>query len=401
MANPLRPSPLSFDTGRQSPFKRQNSMSPATARATTPTQSPTKPSYTRAGSLSPEKASPFVRRPSQIGHSGERATSPFARPSSSLSIPASPSRQTSAATRSDDTPPPSPRVTPAPEVEKEVPARPLPSPSPFDGAAPSSPSITARPLPSPSPFDGPPSYPAPEALPSQANLRPTAQRTTTSSSTTSTIRQPIFNTTKPTTTAAPPQKSSHKLPTTMTSATTAYKNVPPPLLHTLRESFEVLDSTNTGTLTSASVASMLEQMGMPHNPSDIRDFFPPNAPSQFNLARYLDMLSAPISELSPPEELMAAFGAFDVDDSGQIDLSELRRALVDTAPENRGDGLSEGEIEGILGEFSGRRAFGAKGTNVAKGKGEVFRYREFMGSIIGGGGGGEVGGQDAGVGVGA
>lgn len=100
---------------------------------------------------------------------------------------------------------------------------------------------------------------------------------------------------------------------------------------------------------------------------------------------------------------MAAFGAFDVDDSGQIDVGELRRALVETAPEpgEDVDGLSEREIEGILGEFSGRRAFGAKGTHVAKGKEEVFRYRDFMGSIVGGGGGGEVGGQDAGVGVGA
>jgi Ca2+-binding EF-hand superfamily protein len=163
----------------------------------------------------------------------------------------------------------------------------------------------------------------------------------------------------------------------------------------MRESFEVLDSNNTGAVTSASVASMLEQMGMDHNSAALRDFFPPNAPAQLNLARYLDTLSAPLAELSPPDELMAAFSAFDVDDSGQIDVAELRNALLNTAPEPGEEDyrLSERVIDSILGEFSGRRAFGAKGVNVAKGKGEVFRYREFMGAITGGpgaeGGGGE------------
>ena len=75
-----------------------------------------------------------------------------------------------------------------------------------------------------------------------------------------------------------------------------------------------------------------------------------------------------------------------MDDSGQIDVVELRKALLDTAPEPGEEmiRLSEREVDNILGEFAGRRAFGGKGTNVAKGKGEVFRYRDFMGSITGG-----------------
>ena len=103
-----------------------------------------------------------------------------------------------------------------------------------------------------------------------------------------------------------------------------------------------------------------------------------------NLARYLDTLSGPLAELSQPEELLAAFGAFDVDDSGQIDVAELKRALAEEGE------MSEREVESVLAEFSGRRAFGAKGTHVAKGKGEVFRYREFMGAV-GGGNGGDAG----------
>lgn len=156
----------------------------------------------------------------------------------------------------------------------------------------------------------------------------------------------------------------------------------------MRESFEVLDSSNTGSISSASVASMLEQMGLPNTPADVREFFPPNAPAQLNLARYLDTLSAPFSDLSQAHELAAAFSAFDVDDSGQIDVAQLRTALLNTAPEpgEQMDKLSEKEIDGILGEFAGRRAFGAKGMHAAKGKGEVFRWREFMGTISGGGG---------------
>lgn len=154
----------------------------------------------------------------------------------------------------------------------------------------------------------------------------------------------------------------------------------------MRESFEVLDSSNSGAVTSASVSSTLEQMGLPNTPADLRDFFPPNGPGQLNLARYLDTLSGPLSELSASDELMAAFSAFDVDDSGQIDIADLRRSLLSTAPED-GERLSERELDGILAEFSGRRAFGAKGLNVAKGKGEVFRWREFMGAVSGGGGG--------------
>lgn len=128
---------------------------------------------------------------------------------------------------------------------------------------------------------------------------------------------------------------------------------------------------------------------MSSTPADLRDFFPPNAPSNLNLARYLDTLSAPLADLSSSDELTAAFEAFDVDDSGQIDVAELRRALLNTAPEPGEEviDLSEREIDAVIGDFVGKRAFGAKGLNVAKGKGEVFRWREFMGAVSGGVGG--------------
>ncbi|EMC94763.1 hypothetical protein BAUCODRAFT_59070, partial [Baudoinia panamericana UAMH 10762] len=164
-----------------------------------------------------------------------------------------------------------------------------------------------------------------------------------------------------------------------------YNHVPQPLLRSMRESFEVLDSSNSGTIDSAAVASMLEQMGMDNSAGSLRGFFPTNGSIQLNLARYLDILSGPLAELSHHDELSAAFEAFDVDDSGQIDVAELRRALVSTAPDPGEDAirLSEREIDGILGEFASRRHFGGKGVNAAKAKGEVFRYRDFMANVSG------------------
>lgn len=151
----------------------------------------------------------------------------------------------------------------------------------------------------------------------------------------------------------------------------------------MRESFEVLDSSNSGAITSASISDMLSQLGLDNNPAALRTFFPPNGPAQLNLARYLDTLSGPLTELSNPQELRAAFEAFDVDDSGQIDVSVLRDALLNTAP-NPGEDmirLSERQVDGILGDFAGRRAFGSKGVHASTGKGDVFKYKDFMANV--------------------
>jgi Ca2+-binding EF-hand superfamily protein len=153
----------------------------------------------------------------------------------------------------------------------------------------------------------------------------------------------------------------------------------------MRESFEVLDSSNSGTVNAAAVADMLEQMGMDNSTLALKDFFSPNAPTQLNLARYLDILSAPLADLSHNDELTAAFEAWDVDDSGQIDVIELRAALLHTAADPGEAKLGEQEVDSILGEFASRRHFGGKGLTVAKGKGEVFRYKDFMASVSGGG----------------
>ncbi|MCJ1463795.1 hypothetical protein MMC07_002404 [Pseudocyphellaria aurata] len=164
----------------------------------------------------------------------------------------------------------------------------------------------------------------------------------------------------------------------------------------MREAFEILDRDNDGQVTREDVANMLSNLGMPSSPSSLQPFFPSNTSPQLPLATFLSTLSSLLTPLSPSSELLSAFAAFDDDDSGQIDVHELRDALLHTSPMEFGGGgdgshhrapLSVDDVETVLAGFSGRRAFGGgKGlTAPAKGRGDVFRYREFVGSVTGSG----------------
>lgn len=147
--------------------------------------------------------------------------------------------------------------------------------------------------------------------------------------------------------------------------------------------------------------------GLPSSPPFLQPFFPSSTSSPLPLATFLSTLSSLLTPLSPSSELLSAFAAFDDDDSGQIDVHELRDALLHTSQMefNSGTGgdhhrapMSVDEVETVLAGFSGRRAFGGgKGlSGPAKGRGDVFRYRDFVGSVTGGGNEGAKGGTTAG-----
>jgi hypothetical protein len=128
-------------------------------------------------------------------------------------------------------------------------------------------------------------------------------------------------------------------------------------------------------------------------------FFPSSAPQTITLAAFLNNVASSLAPLSPSAELASAFSAFDDDDSGQIDLAELRDALLHTAPEPGERALTAAEIDQVMSGFTGKRAFGGKvkgGGAAGFGKrGEVFRYHDFVNSIAGGGhGSGGVAGED-------
>lgn len=93
-----------------------------------------------------------------------------------------------------------------------------------------------------------------------------------------------------------------------------------------------------------------------------------------------------MAPMSSSQDLMNALAAFDDDDNGQIDVAELRDALLHTLPEDGGRPLTEQQIDEVLGGFTGRRAFGGRPakTGGASKRGEVFQYHDFVRSIMGG-----------------
>ena len=160
----------------------------------------------------------------------------------------------------------------------------------------------------------------------------------------------------------------------------------------MREAFSVLDSNSSGIISSANVTETLNSLGLQE--SNTAAFFPPGQPQQLSLPLFLQQLADILVGLSPQQELLNAFSAFDDDDSGQIDIAVLREALVNTAPDAGERMLTEKDVDRALDGFSGRRVFarnavgmaGVKGLNGQTNKktGDVFRYQEFVANLTGG-----------------
>lgn len=108
------------------------------------------------------------------------------------------------------------------------------------------------------------------------------------------------------------------------------------------------------------------------------------------MGAFLNSLATTLAALSPSSELLSAFSAFDDDDSGQVDVAELRDALLHTAPEPGERALTEMEVNKVMIGFTGRRAFSrsTKPGGITK-KGDVFKYQDFVNSVVGGSGSSE------------
>jgi len=169
----------------------------------------------------------------------------------------------------------------------------------------------------------------------------------------------------------------------------ALSQLQPSQVRTLREGFEILDRDGDGTVGREDVAEMLNQLGLPSNPSDVSRFFPPSAPQTTTMGTFLNSLATALAALSPSSELLSAFSAFDADDSGQVDLAELRDALIHTTPEPGDRPLTEAEVDKVMDGFTGRRAFSRSKTGGLGKRGEVFKYQDFVHSLLGGNGGAE------------
>ncbi|WEW58765.1 hypothetical protein PRK78_004233 [Emydomyces testavorans] len=164
--------------------------------------------------------------------------------------------------------------------------------------------------------------------------------------------------------------------------------LPPAQMREMREAFQALDRDNDGQVNKEDVADILNSLGRDSSASSTAAFFPRGAPQTVNLPTYLNTIASLLSPLSDPQELLNAFAAFDEDDSGQVDLAELRDALLHTLPDGDERRLSEREIDEVVSGFTGKRAFGTKGAkttslNASRSRTEVFRYQEFVANITG------------------
>ncbi|KAL8943601.1 MAG: hypothetical protein Q9216_000966 [Gyalolechia sp. 2 TL-2023] len=286
-----------------------------------------------------------------------------------------------------------------------------PRTSPFrrpESPSPSSPASTIR-----------PSTPTTTARPTTPTTSPTKPHTPTQSpSKLNTVTTPIVNdddddeeqdtrtirnltpslTKRGSFASASPTRSSTPLPNKsaimnrMALGGDALAQLPPARVREMREGFQILDRDNDGIVNREDVVDILTNLGTqifsasPYfltTAPPMSQFFPPGQPQTINMPLFLNTLSALLAPFSSQQELMNAFAAFDEDDSGQIDVKELRDALLHTSPEAGERPMTEREIDQAVNGFTGRRAFG-KGMGQG-GRGDVFRYPEFVGSIMGGG----------------
>ncbi|KAH7406180.1 hypothetical protein DE146DRAFT_691302 [Phaeosphaeria sp. MPI-PUGE-AT-0046c] len=339
---PYKPSPLSFNSPRQSPFRRPGSIresSPSTIRPSTPNSSPLKPRETpttpsQANLRQSTTSNASQNPPSWLNTRG--AATPTEAPTSPTRNMPSPTRNVSSSTQ----------ATIRPSSTASLAAR-------FDGGRDSTPPLVERSM-------------SAEKLVPVEKFAPVERASSYEK---------------------PAERPARPAPLARTTTSDAMSKIPPALLHSMRESFSVMDRDNDGHVNSADVADMLSQLGLSATPSTLAAYF--NGAQSINLATFLNTLSDLLSGLSRSSELSAAFEAFDDGDDGQIDLAELKDALLHTAPEPGERKLTEREIDMVVDGFSGRRAFGKGGKSL--GKGEVFRYQEFMASLTGGGNGGENG----------
>ena len=180
----------------------------------------------------------------------------------------------------------------------------------------------------------------------------------------------------------------------------ALAKLPAAQVREMREGFQTLDRDSDGQVNREDVVDMLTNLGRSFpsrtsygqtadqpivgqeaSPSTVSQFFPPGAPQSLSMPSFLHTLSSLLGPLSSQQELVNAFAAFDDDDSGQIDVGELRDALLHTSVESGERPLSEREVNQVMGGFKGRREF-ARGVGAGQ-RGEVFRYQDFIANVMG------------------
>lgn len=108
-------------------------------------------------------------------------------------------------------------------------------------------------------------------------------------------------------------------------------------------------------------------LGIEPNPALLSQYFS-HVPSPFTLASYLTTLTTHLAELSPRDDILSAFAAFDEGDDGVVNLDLLKDALQDM-------GMRPDDVEKACRGWTNKKGLGMGG--------DKFRYREFVDTVCG------------------
>ncbi|XP_078619593.1 calmodulin-alpha-like isoform X2 [Branchiostoma floridae x Branchiostoma japonicum] len=100
----------------------------------------------------------------------------------------------------------------------------------------------------------------------------------------------------------------------------------------LREAFCAVDRDNDGTITIKELGTLMRSLGQ--NPTenemeDISNDVDPDGEGAINFVDFLHVMAKRQSDTEREDELRAAFRAFDADNNGYIDKTELRNVMTD------------------------------------------------------------------------
>ena len=142
----------------------------------------------------------------------------------------------------------------------------------------------------------------------------------------------------------PPKTSGH--PRNQTGTRSASLASTPLIPEQFKESFHLLDKDQDGNISHADLAAMFTSLGQSKSSKDI-DAMLSELPKPLNFAAYFTAMSSLLADTSSRDELMKALMTFDEEDTGKIDLAELKDSLTSGR-----DGLSAAEIDSITASYS-------------------------------------------------
>lgn len=129
-----------------------------------------------------------------------------------------------------------------------------------------------------------------------------------------------------------------------------------------KESFHLLDKDGDGQISHADLSAMLTSLGTPKSDAEISAMLQ-ELPNPLNFAAYFTAMTSLLVDTSSRDELIHALATFDEDETGKINIKELKESLCSGK-----DALTEQQVDSIVKPFS-RNGF--------------FNYNSFVESMAG------------------